>query len=192
MTRRENDYYPTPPAAVDELLRELTPLRPGYVCDPAAGDGALLRVALDAGLDVLGYEINGKLALDADMHIDPERGGVILDDYLKVDRSVHPAPALFLSNPPYSLAQEFITKMLLERGADTIVAVLLRLNFLGSQRRHSWWKATGAPSALRVVSKRPSFTGNGKTDMTEYAWYIWDPPGRHLGLKPLDWYRGCE
>ena len=182
MTRRENDYYATPPGAVDEMLRELV-LPWGYVCDPAAGDGALLDAAAAEYGPGRGY-----LAIEIDRDRTPNHH-VLYADYLTLPRSEEP-PALFLSNPPYSLAQEFVTKMLSERGKDTIVAVLLRLNFLGSQKRHNWWKATGAPSALRVVSKRPSFTDDGKTDMTEYAWYIWNPPGWHLGLKPLDWYKG--
>ena len=33
------------------------------------------------------------------------------------------------------------------------------------------------PTALHVLSKRPSFTGKG-TDATDYAWYVWDKTER--------------
>ena len=181
MTRRENDFYATPPAAVDELLKELNPTW-GYVCDPAAGNGALLDAALAEYMPERGY-----LAIE----IDPERTPnhmVLYADYLALPPTNVP-PALFLSNPPYNLAQEFVTKMLSERGEDTIVAVLLRLNFLGSQKRHDWWQEH-RPDAIRILSKRPSFTDDGKTDMTEYAWFIWGPSYWHNHIPALGWYRG--
>lgn len=40
---------------------------------------------------------------------------------------------------------------------------------------------------LVVLSKRPSFTGDGKTDGTGYAWFIWDKDST-LGLdRPFYW-----
>ncbi len=81
--------------------------------------------------------------------------------------------SLIITNPPFSQAKEFIVKAL--SLADTVI-MLLRLNFLGSQSRHNWWKQN-PPTALHVLSQRPSFTGNG-TDATDYAWFIWDRTGR--------------
>ena len=54
--------------------------------------------------------------------------------------------------------------------------MLLRINYLGSISRHQWWKEN-TPTALHVLSKRPSFTGTG-TDATDYAWYVWDTTSR--------------
>lgn len=53
---------------------------------------------------------------------------------------------------------------------------MLRINFLGSIARHEWWK-NNQPTALYVLSKRPSFSGKG-TDATDYAWFVWDKTGR--------------
>ena len=183
MTRRENDHYPTPPAAVDELLKELNPAW-GYVCDPAAGDGALLDAALAEYTPERGY-----LAIEVDRAHKPPHY-VLYADYLTLPPSVDP-PALFICNPPYALAQEFVTKMLAERGPDTIVAALLRLGFLGSRKRHEWWKENH-PHAIRILSKRPSFTGDGKTDNSEYMWAIWfgRPSADNPRPRPLWWYAG--
>jgi hypothetical protein len=54
--------------------------------------------------------------------------------------------------------------------------MLMRINYLGSIKRHEWWKDR-CPTALYVLSKRPSFTGEG-TDATEYCWYVWDKTNR--------------
>lgn len=80
---------------------------------------------------------------------------------------------LILTNPPFSIAKEFIEHSLAK--CNTCV-MLLRLNYLGSISRHDWWKKH-IPTALFVLSKRPSFTGKG-TDATEYAWFVWDKTDR--------------
>jgi len=87
---------------------------------------------------------------------------------------------LIITNPPFSLEQEFITKSC--KQAETVI-MLLRLNYLGSITRHEWWKEY-SPTSLYVLSKRPSFTGKG-TDATDYAWFVWDkttriPKGLHF------------
>jgi hypothetical protein len=87
---------------------------------------------------------------------------------------------LIITNPPFSLALPFLVKSLEE--AKTVV-YLLRLEFLGSAKRKSFWDQF-PPSHLYVLSNRPSFTKDNGTDMTEYAWFVWDrglfirnPPG---------------
>ena len=75
-----------------------------------------------------------------------------------------------LTNPPFSLAQDFCHHALKH---STHVFMLLRLNFLGSQKRKQWW-IQHEPSALFVLSQRPSFT-DGSTDATDYAWFYWGP-----------------
>ena len=80
---------------------------------------------------------------------------------------------LIFTNPPFSLAAEFIDHA--TTNADTVF-MLLRLNYLASIKRYEWWKRN-PPVALYVLSKRPSFTGSG-TDATDYAWFVWDKTGK--------------
>lgn len=199
MTRRANDAYYTPRAAAQELLQELAPLLAettyGVVVDPACGRGALLdAVALELPKykweERIGYEIDP----DAAAYTRKHPHGVIGVDYLTTN--VGPQVDLFISNPPFSLSHEFVTKMLDERGPYTYVACLLRLGFLGSQKRADWWRAH-TPDALRILSKRPSFTDDGRTDNSEYAWYVWIPSsqyrdhdGHDARVAPLGWYGG--
>lgn len=92
-----------------------------------------------------------------------------------------------VTNPPYSLAQEFVDKAL---GESDVVIMLLRLGFLESMKRWEWWQENSITS-LMVLSQRPSFTGDGKTDGSGYAWFVWDKKNR-LGLKPFYYLEGQD
>jgi hypothetical protein len=86
-------------------------------------------------------------------------------DFLR-DTDMH---ACILTNPPFSLAMEFVEHAL-NQAPEAFM--LLRLNFLASAKRKEFWKRH-EPDALFVLSSRPSFTENGKTDATDYAWFYW-------------------
>lgn len=78
-----------------------------------------------------------------------------------------------ITNPPYSRSMEFLELALAQ---SKVVLFLLPLNFLASQKRLPFWKRY-PPTHLIVLPSRPSFTGDGKTDSTDYAWYGWDYTG---------------
>jgi SAM-dependent methyltransferase len=78
---------------------------------------------------------------------------------------------LIIGNPPYKMAQEFV-----ERSFDLLtplgtVAMLLRLNWLASKKRIDFHLKH--PADVYVLPRRPSFTGDGSTDASEYAWMVW-------------------
>lgn len=100
-------------------------------------------------------------------------------DYLKY----HPRRRFdfIITNPPFSLALDFLKKSLNE--ANT-VCYLLRLNYLGSEKRQPFWM-NHPPTDIIILSRRPSFTGGG-TDATEYAWFIWDTADRIIGGHPAN------
>ena len=85
---------------------------------------------------------------------------------------------LILTNPPFSIAKEFIEHSMM---CSTTVIMLLRINFLGSQARHDFWNQF-PPDGLIILSKRPSFTGKG-TDATDYAWFVWSDKKELHGLR---------
>ena len=66
-------------------------------------------------------------------------------------------------------------------GLSTTVIMLLRINFLSSQKRYDFWQQF-PPDGLFVLSKRPSFTGTG-TDSQEYAWFVWSDIKELQGIK---------
>ena len=103
-----------------------------------------------------------------------------------------------ITNPTFSLALEFLEKSLDE---STSVIYLLRVNFLGSQKRKAFWQEN-RPTHLLTLSQRPKFAWACKTkgcghtyppetkicdhcggkvaassDSCEYAWFCWDRIG---------------
>ena len=165
--RATSDFYPTPEWCTRVVLeRAVTEY---IVFDPCAGDGAILRVAKELGREVWAKEIRpecesalqsicGRLVVIGDALRNPAFGQALVAE-----------PAAVVTNPPYSLAREFID---VYTRRYRKAAFLLRLNFLGSQQRAHWWIAN-PPAKVLVLSRRPSFTGKG-TDATEYAWFVWD------------------
>ena len=154
------DRYYTPDAvarACVAVLPELT----GRVLEPHCGGGAFARLVL------------AKPA--ASLHtgdIDPEAPGrelgspAFLGSFLEHWETYD----WVIGNPPYATAEEHCRHAL--RLAPR-VAFLLRLAFLESQRRISFW-AEFPPHTVWVLSARPSFTFDGQTDSAAYGWFYWE------------------
>jgi hypothetical protein len=175
--RHADDFYATPPWCVEALLRGSN-LPSGRWLEPTAGDGAIVEEVLHHRIDVEWHLVESRAE---ELRV----GGGLLSRLLKPDcptdrvASVEirdfltmPAPAqpfdVALGNPPFNLALEVIQHALT---MSSVVCMLLRINFLASQKRAAWMREH-TPS-IYVLPKRPSFTG-GKTDATEYAWFCWD------------------
>jgi len=148
--RIDKDEYQTPVWAVRKIVEEVDWNQRIRCHEPCLGEGNIFN--------------NIPLPDDLKSYCDINRGV----DYLKLKNIV--GLNIILTNPPYSLALKFLEKSL---GEAKTVIYLLRLNFLGSQKRHKFW-SLNPPTHLFVLSKRPSFTEDGNTDSTEYAWFAWD------------------
>jgi len=153
--RNERDFYPTPITAFTPLF----PYIPKYrtIWEPAKGDGRLVFELRRNGFFAYGNDLNAGY------------------DFLK-DDSIR---EVIITNPPFSLGLEFAQNAV---RLSSTVFMLLPLNFLGSLKRREWF-VKNEPSALFVLSKRPSFLPNGKTDASEYAWFYWG--GDHKGIYHL-------
>lgn len=147
------DWYVEPEWAV-EILRDHVALR-GGVLDPCCGSGTIPKVLGGGGSDIV------------------DRGwpGTIIAYYDLWDRAEN-----IVSNPPYGETQKFLEHFLpITRG---VVAVIVRLDFLASQRRYKLF-TKWPPSLVIVLSKRPSMPpgdqiekrGGGQHD---YCWIVWD------------------
>ena len=153
---RENlDFYPTPAWAVDLLLAELG-VRPDWtVLEPAAGDGAIVRRLLARGLAP---------GLVHAIEIDPARAEIVrgIVPYTRcADFTTPPSVGrydLIVTNPPFALASDFARVALSMAGESGSVALLLRLNWLGSQERAAFHRAH--PSDILLLPKRPEFTAS--------------------------------
>lgn len=159
--RKAYDVYETPVWAVEALLKVL-PINPSLTyLEPCRASGRI-------------YNFLPKGSLWAEI-----REGV---NYLETE---FPKVDVVITNPPYSLAQEFVDKAL---GEADVVIMLLRVGFLESMKRWEWWQENPIRS-LMVLSQRPSFTEDGKTDGSGYAWFVWDKKNL-LGLEPFYWLEG--
>jgi len=166
------DDYPTPSWAIRRALEKM-PFLPssGSYLDPCAGSGHLLSVIkkFSPQATTAGIEIQNKYINSLESSIDEYQ----IADYLKV--SSKPKADVIFTNPPYRYALEFI-KEAITQAPHTIM--LLRINFLGSQKRHDFLK-NHMPD-MYVLPNRPSFTDGG-TDACEYAWFHFLPSPRSKG-----------
>lgn len=160
--RQEADFYGTPAWCTHSAVQNIT-LPGGTWLEPCAGNGAIIRAVKGIREDI--HWTAFELREECRELLIPEAPVVDIGDFLKMPMGIH--YDVILTNPPYSIAQEFVEEAL--RRADHVV-MLLRLNFLGSKKRSAFFRKN-APDVY-VLPKRPSFI-NGRTDSTEYAWFHW-------------------
>jgi hypothetical protein len=158
-----NEDYSTPMWCARRFFEAWLP-PPGVIVEPCVGEGNIVKAfgqsvhRIDPW-DWVTYDIRNTRACD-------DFPGV---DFLTSDETRDDVTAV-ITNPPFSKAEDFIRHCrLLYDYAD--IAMLLRLNFLGSAERADLWKDIGMPD-LYVLPNRPSFV-KGKSDSCEYAWMVW-------------------
>jgi hypothetical protein len=62
-------------------------------------------------------------------------------------------------------------------------AALLRLNHLGSSTWVDFWRKHPPAGAVVLGSQRPSFSNDGKTDASEYVWFVWIKGVENAAIK---------
>lgn len=180
------------------------------VLEPCAGDGAIVRglaAVLTVPFRVVAIEVRQSPVLRerwTQLSARAARGDLGLCQNVTLitgnffECVSHPALAavdLITTNPPFSMAQEFISTSR-SRWPNAWNSWLLRLNFLGSEERHEWLQKETVQA--RVLPNRPSFvtqtrlktdkkTGKQRlvttqSDSIEYAWMTF---GRGWGLHLL-------
>lgn len=83
-------------------------------------------------------------------------------------------PDIIISNPPFSLAVEFVQHSLKLVRPGGFVIFLQRLNFFGSQTRKPFWDKN-MPMAHYIHHERMGFIPSrpSATDSIEYAHFVW-------------------
>lgn len=180
--RSPNDYYVTPVNAICHFLQEFHRdtgfnFRMVGILDPCAGGDASHPMSYPEALRIM---CGDPKVETIDIREDSRAADKI--DYLKC--LVMWQPDVIISNPPFSIAQNFIAKALMDVRPGGFVIMLCRLTFFGSQNRLSWWKDR-MPTFVYVHSKRMSFktplseklSGKpfkpGQSDSVEYAHFVW-------------------
>jgi len=159
--RNRDDFYPTPKWCVDRLVEEVA-LPGSRWLEPCIGDGAIVRALPNeawSGCDIREVTNDTVPVFQAD-------AATLSDDFLRRFDTI-------VTNPPFLLFFP-IMRRLVEGAPRADVALLGRLNLLGSGVRdgRSAWLRSHMPDVY-VLPNRPSFTTDGGTDATEYAWFHW-------------------
>lgn len=191
--RQEDDFYATDPIAVEKLLDNCSDYLSSYFRDMqfmnysiwecACGNGNLVHALRNRGYAVLATNIK-------------DRGcGLSSVDFLKVDPKKFFAryrePHTILTNPPYSLATEFIEhalEILPERG---LYIALMNITYLAGQKRYQRVYSKGSLREIYVFSKRIECWKNGEHpkdkcgSIANYAWYVFQKG--YKGQPTLYW-----
>ncbi len=153
--RIENDAYETPAWVTAALIPHL-PAPPLRIWEPACGSGQMVKVLYDQGYEVVGTDIDNGT------------------DFLKV-RTVFAGYAI-VTNPPYTLAKEFIELSLsLTSEKKGMVAMLLRTDFDHAKTRKRLFADHPAFAKKLVLTKRIRWIeGSTGSPSFNHAWMIWD------------------
>ncbi len=176
---REAEFYPTPAWCVDALLRAIPDLPGGLWVEPAVGNGAIVR-AVEAARPFwqnwVGFDVRPEAISACCERIDRSKnivGAFFVNDFLALPDGYPAGAQVFITNPPFSLAEAFARACLARAGKTGIVIMLLRLAFLESGKRVAFHREH--PADIYPLARRPSFTDGSATDSTAYAWWVWGP-----------------
>jgi hypothetical protein len=159
--RDARDFYVEPEWAV-ELLLNVEPFA-GWIFDPFAGSGTIVRVAKRHGLMAEGSDL------------EPRGDGIERADFFETTRR----RSNFVFNPPYKGAERAIRHAL--SLAMLKVAVLVQSKFPYSQTRHRLFTEL-PPARIYFLSSRPSMppgekllagTVEAKGGKLDYCWIVW-------------------
>lgn len=176
--RHPYDFYPTSDEFVMSQLTLVT-VKPSWVLDIGMGDG------------IYGYCVNKRWQDAKIVGVEIRLDAPFMRWYdwnMRGDfMTMKPEPMfdLVIGNPPYKDAERILRHAMkcLRPGGELIF--LLRLSFLASMGRYSMFQFEFPPKEITVCSDRPSFTGDGKTDASEYMFAKWVKG--YTGETRLNW-----
>ena len=188
--REEDDFYATDPQAIEALFNapcyshtQVTELflKHGkndpyfYIWECAAGNGNLSNWLRKNGYNVIASDLKYRGCKD----------GSIIDgiDFLKTyphnkfkGGAAH--PFVILTNPPYSLATEFIKHALDILPDGGLYIALMNITYLAGQKRYKEIYSGGVLREVYIFSKRIECWRNndkqnyGGKKMVDFAWFV--------------------
>lgn len=164
--RSKNDFYATPPLAVRDLLK--VEKFNNYIWEPACGMNHIVNILEDNNYIVKRSDIVKMVSDDKFEQID------FLNTTGTFDGDI-------ITNPPFSLANEFVNKSLdlVKEGAK--VAMFLKLQFLEGKKRYNNIYEDNPPKTIYIAVNRYGcsedgvFNEDGNTvSAICYCWFIWE------------------
>ena len=169
--RVENDYYATNPKAVEMLLTNYT-FDAATILEPCVGGGHIANA-------IKNFYTNEREITGLDL-VDRGYPNTIVQDFLtwETDKKFEG----IITNPPFSLAQEFIEKGMELLTEDGQMAMFLKVQFLEGAKRKDFFEKY-PPKYVYVFRNRMATWNNGNeldsngkrwaTTMC-HAWFIWE------------------
>ena len=170
--RKKSDFYETPYSMTSHLLEVEDFNKSLTVCEPACGDGAIVKILEKKWDNVVAYDIEKNFLWETENY-----------DYI-------------ITNPPFSLAYEFVQKA--KQIATEKFAFLLPLSYLHGKKRYDniYMDKQYGLKKVYVFTRYPmlgeSLREDGKynTGMMVYAWYIFE--NHYSELPAIDWIDNNE
>jgi hypothetical protein len=214
--RRDRDLYETPIPCATALCNRVARLlpqpvepvpdsfdhgdgpamrqRPMRIIEPSAGGGHFVQAARAVWADskILAVDLHASNAVKLQaVGVTSYIVGRWQDQNEVMDADLH------IGNPPYSEAEEHVAHSLKVMRDGAYGGFLLPVTFIATQGRcerlwTKWPETNMGVGQLRyffALAERPSYTGDGQTDMTEYAFYLFQKgyTGNPELLPPLWW-----
>lgn len=157
--RKKSDLYETPYSISQQFIDRERDVIVGLktILEPSAGNGAMTKVLENNGFNVVSKDIS------------------IGEDFLKETERYDG----IITNPPFSLAFEFIQKA---KTLTDYFAFLLPLSYLHGKKRHDeiWMDKEFPLSRIYVFTRYVLFgeplreDGKYSTGMITFSWFVWD------------------
>lgn len=178
--RNKSDFYQTPYSMTQALLEREDFDQYKTILEPACGEGAILE-AIERYYSPFGCSLQ---------YFDINKGKRI--DFLKFNSKVY----YIITNPPYSLANEFILHAM--KVCTDKFAFLLPLNYLQGQKRYdsNIWHNDEYGFSLQTVyifTRMPMLKdtirndGKFETGMQAYAWFVWQKNLIYGQYATIEW-----
>lgn len=182
--RQEDDFYATDPEALERLIG----MCHGWLYDmfSIARVRGIWECACGSGNLAECLKKYFKYVHATDLK---DRGyGIPYIDFLHISVSGYP---IILTNPPYSLATEFIEHALEILPEGGLYIALMNITYLAGQKRYQRVYSKGSLREIYVFSKRVECYKNGERpkdkcgSITNYAWYVFQKG--YKGQPTLYW-----
>jgi len=178
------EFFQTPPAPILSLINATpSPIEwsSARILDVGAGRGSIGRtIKENTGAIVDSIEIRSEEKQNLSAHSDH----IWMEDYLQWTPPEGYTPNVIISNPPFSRAVDIVERSF-HLFPNCPLVIFQRLDWMGSKKRSTFFNAHPV-EALMVLSQRPCFlTHSTQRDVWTYAWFMWNIPKEHHGIRSI-------
>jgi hypothetical protein len=183
--RHEREFYQTPSWVTLALFKHWIPVCPSTVWEPAAGAGKMVEALMDMGFPVFATDIEPQTT--ACDYVDIGRHNFLTEP---TPREVMEHGVSIITNPPFSLADEFIIRALeLVEVWNGSVALLLPSDWdhaPGRGKAKVRARLTEHPMHAMQIKLRKRIRwieGTKVHPRSWHSWHVWDT--RHVGPQQV-------